>query len=181
MSLLIEAILYGVSCAMQVYPVPTYIYYRFIRCLVRLYNLCSHLQAFHTTYPLWHVRCNGSHVRTGDHGMSSTTHLINWPTPFQHLVVNSLRVIDAFNISQSHPGSALTVLQDFPSFKNLFRSGVILSEIILGDIVLVRDTSRPFPVLWWFHALIDLSLLRCLGKQFSSHSFAFDNLTRNCR
>ncbi|KAF8584420.1 hypothetical protein K439DRAFT_1389508 [Ramaria rubella] len=54
-----------------------------------------------------------------------------------HIIINLLRLMDAFNLSQTHPGAALTVLEDYSSFKNLFRSAVILAEIILGDVVLI--------------------------------------------
>ncbi|KIJ30191.1 hypothetical protein M422DRAFT_36677 [Sphaerobolus stellatus SS14] len=47
------------------------------------------------------------------------------------------RVLQAFNASQTLPGSAGIILGNFKGFGNLFRNSVLLTEIVLGDIVLI--------------------------------------------
>lgn len=54
-----------------------------------------------------------------------------------HLFTNLSRLLLAFDLAQNIPGSAAIALNNYGSFKNLFRNGVLLTEISLGDVVLV--------------------------------------------
>ncbi|KAF8525607.1 hypothetical protein BU17DRAFT_83913 [Hysterangium stoloniferum] len=54
-----------------------------------------------------------------------------------HLMINLARLLRAFSVSQTQPGAAQKILSDFSSLGHLMRSGVLLMEILLGDIVLI--------------------------------------------
>jgi len=54
-----------------------------------------------------------------------------------HLMINLARVLRAFNLSQTQPGAAVTILSNYASPENLVRSGVLFMEILLGDTVLI--------------------------------------------
>ncbi|KAF8523833.1 hypothetical protein JB92DRAFT_3109828 [Gautieria morchelliformis] len=82
-----------------------------------------------------------------------------------HLVINLVRLIDAFDLSQIRPGAAEDEFEDLSSFKDLFGNTVILAEIILGDMVLIYRCY----VAWGssFRAII-LPLILLLGTLVTS-------------